>query len=350
MNRLAEGVLSYGAAPSALVHLHVLLFGVQTGGLALLADATELLSIVWYLGSVRRLRRRGRSWSPWAAGAFCGGIATIWLAVGSGVAAYDDVNVPFHALQHVLLMMVAAPLVALGKPVTLAAQAAKRRNQVRLLAIVHSAPVSALTFPVLTWLLYYGSMYVFFLDRRVYDYTVVHPLAHEASHLLLLAIGYLYWQPLIGSDPSRWRLSPPARVASMFLGMPFEAFLGISISFMQRPIDPINTLADTRAGGDLFWILAMSASGLCIAISSLDWFRQIERQTPREDRKAEAEARRSREQAADLGIRGIRDGWTVPWWRLAEVAAQQRAGSAERPPQRTARSGERPAERPAQPR
>ena len=318
-------VLAYGNAPSSAVSLHILLTGVQTGALALLADALEALALALYFLGLWRLSRRHRHWPAWSTAAYVLGVAMLWVAVGSGLAAYDQVSVTMHVVQHILLMMVAPPLIALGKPVTLAAQAASRANQVRLLKVVHSSPVGALTFPVVAWLVYYGTMYGYFMTP-IYPYSVAHPLFHDGAHLWFFLVGYLYWHPLVGLDPARWRWPYPVRIGSLFLGMPFEAFLGISISDLRTPLAPINTLADTHTAGDTLWVVSMAVTGLCLAVVIGQWYRQLERETPREDRRAEALGAESRARAEQLGVHEIPEGFTVPWWRLAELEAKRRRG------------------------
>jgi cytochrome c oxidase assembly factor CtaG len=325
---VTAALLAYGDAPSSAVSLHVLLTGVQTGGLALLGDAVEVLAVAMYLLGLHRLGRRGRRWPVWSTAAFVAGVLVLWFAVGSGLAAYDEVNVTLHVVQHILLMMVAPPLIALGKPVTLAAQAASRPNQVRVLKVVHSPVVAAATFPAVAWLLYYGGMYGYFLTP-VYPYSVAHPLFHHATHLLFFLIGYLYWHPVVGLDPAKWRWPFPVRIGSLFLGMPFEAFLGISIADLRQPISPINTLAGTHVAGETFWVASMGATGFCLAAVVYQWYRQLEREAPREDRRAELAGAQSRARAEELGLHDVPDGFTVPWWRLAEL---ERARLAAAPP------------------
>ena len=343
MSVLGAGLVAYGGAPSSTVSAHVLLIGVQTGPLALAGTAVEICAVVWYAAAVRRLSKQGRPWSPYATAAFVAGVLSIWVAVGSGLAAYDEVNVTAHVIQHLVLMMVAPPLVALGQPITLASQAAHRRTQVALLAIVHSRTLATLTFPVLTWFAYYGTMYAFFENRNLYDYSINHPYFHDATHLVFFAVGYLYWQPLVGGDPTRWRLPIVVRAGSIFLGMPFEAFLGISISEVTIPIDPINTLANTRAAGETFWVAAMFLSGLCLASVGLQLFRQLGKDAPREDRWVEAHTAEFQARAEQLGMQDLPEGWTVPLWRLAELEDRQKRS---RPPQPPEHNGPRPPQPP----
>ena len=243
------------------VQLHVLLTGVQTDRLALTADALNLLAVLAYLAGVWRLGIRGRRWSPTATACFVGGIACLWIAVGSGLAAYDDDVAAVHMVQHGLLMMVAPPLLALGRPVTLATQALRRPAQVRIVRVVHSPVFGSLTHPVAGWLLYYGSMSVLLLDRRLYDYLLAHPLAHDGSHFVLLIIGYLYWQPLLGADPSPWRLSPQFRLTSALAGGTVEGVLGILILAGASAIT-----AGATSAGATFLIVSLSTCGLCCPV------------------------------------------------------------------------------------
>ena len=335
---LPSELLAYGDAPSSHIQFHVVLQYVQTDSLALVAAALEVLAIALYMYATRRLARRERHWSRWSTASFVAGVFSVWLAAGSGVAAYDEKNVVMHVVQHVLLMMVAAPLIVLGKPLTLAMQAAHRPNQVRIVKVLQSRPFAALTFPVLTWFLYFGSMYAYFQDRALYQYSAQHIAFHDASHIVFLTIGLLYWQPIIGSDPTRWKIPPGGRILITFLGMPFEAFLGISIYMSTQPIDPINSLGDTKAGGQAFWILSMAATAVCIGVIAVQWYKQLERQTQREDRQARIEADRSTEEAARLGVTPEREGWTVPAWRLAQIQADRARAerhSRTKPPVRT---------------
>jgi putative copper resistance protein D len=318
-------LLAFAEAPRPAVSVHVLLTGMQTGALSLLADALLFAIACSYLLGVRRLAGRGRRWSPWSTAAFFGGLAAMWVAVGSGLAAYDDVNVTMHVIQHVLLMMIAPPLVALGKPVTLLTQASSRAVQVRILRIVHSRVVGALTFPVFVWVFYYGTMYVFFMTG-VYQYAVFHPLFHDATHLWFFVAGYLFWEPLIGLDPARWRWPYPVRAVSLFLGMPFESFLGIGIAQMRGPISSINSLANTHTAGDTLWVLAMAITGLWLGVILWQWYRQMERDSVRQDRRLEVEQIENRARAEALGL-DLPPDVTVPWWRIAELERRRdRAG------------------------
>ena len=238
----------------------VMLFGVQSDGLALTADVLDVTAVAVYLAGVWRLSRRGRRWSPVSTVCFAAGVASLWIAVGSGLAAYDEQPVA-HVVQHALLMMVAPPLLVMGRPVTLAAQAASRPIQVRIVKLVHSRALRWFTNPVLGWPLYYGSMCLMLLDRSVYGYLLGHPLAHDASHLLLVVVGYLYWQPLLDADPSPWRLSPRIRLGSAVLGAGVDCALGLLLIAGAGVFT-----VEAVPAGTVFLVLALPTCSACCPV------------------------------------------------------------------------------------
>ncbi len=80
-----------------------------------------------YLWGVLRVRRRHpvRPWPLWRTALFLGGLAVIVIATQSGIGSYDDVLFWDHMVQHLLLLMVAPPLLVVGQPVTLLLHASR---------------------------------------------------------------------------------------------------------------------------------------------------------------------------------------------------------------------------------
>lgn len=54
--------------------------------------------------------------SAWRLAAFSAGIASVWVAIGSPMEAFDDLSLSVHMIQHLLLMAIAPPLILLGAP------------------------------------------------------------------------------------------------------------------------------------------------------------------------------------------------------------------------------------------
>ncbi len=279
--------------PSPPVTLHQLAGGWQLGDpWAVAALVLQVASLAWYGAGMARLRRRGRSWPAGRAASFGAGVACLCVALVSGLASYDDSVFTAHVMQHLLLMMVAPPLLALGAPVTLAIQASPRSAQTAFVRLVHSRVVGVLTLPLVAAALYYGAMYAGFLTS-LYPYALTHSLAHHLEHLAIFAVGCLFWWPMVATDELPHRPAYPLRILAMFVGMPFEVFLGVAVMNFSRPIAPEHTLSDTHTGGAVFWVASMAITFLAALVMVAQWMRAEERQAVREDRRAAArEARR----------------------------------------------------------
>jgi cytochrome c oxidase assembly factor CtaG len=274
-----------GEVPSPPVTLHGLLAGFQFGDwTADLAFGFQVLAGALYLLGVRRLSRRERRWPAGRTLAFFSGLVVLFVALVSGLGSYDDSVFSVHVIQHLLIMMVAPPLLSLGAPITLALQASSRSAQTRLLRVLHSAPVVVLTMPLVAAPLYYLSMWAD-TETSLYPYSLTHPLAHSASHLVLFTFGCLFWWPVIGLDRLPRQPHRALRLFGLGLGMPAESFLGIALMSASRPIAPEHTLADTHTGGSLFWFLSMAVTAAAMMVIGSEWLRSEQRATERESRR-----------------------------------------------------------------
>ena len=274
-------------AISPPIQLHTLLTGFRLGGgqdwSSDVALVLQVTAVTLYLTGVYRLRRRGRRWPVGRTVAFLSGVIVLFVALVSGLAAYDDTNFSAHVVQHLLLMMAGPPLLAMGAPLTLALQALPRRGQSRLARVLHSRPVGVATAPLVAATLYYSSMWVD-MQSSFYPFSLRHPLAHDASHLVMFTLGCLFWWPVVGRDEMARRPHPAVRLAMIALGMPFESFLAIALMSVTSPVAPQHTLADTHNGGSIFWIGAMSVTAVAVLVAAAGWMRTDERDARRADR------------------------------------------------------------------
>jgi len=277
-------------AISPPIRVHTLLTGFQTDGLSLVTLAIEVGLAVWYVVSVRRLAKRGRSWSPWRTASFLGGTVLVIIAVQSGLAAYDDQVFAVHVVQHLLLMNFAPILYALSAPVTLALQSSDRRTQQRLLKVLHHPIIEFVTNPVLVVVVSYGTMIAYFLTP-FYNFSLEHPLVHDLTHLHFLVSGCLFWWLVVGRDPSRWRLSYPAKLGFLAIGIPVTAVLGVSLTGARESIAPLfHTVADTQRGGSILWVMGELITFAAMAVIVYQWMKFEEREGIRADRLLDAQA------------------------------------------------------------
>jgi cytochrome c oxidase assembly factor CtaG len=221
-----------------------------------------LAAAVAYLQGRRRLAAEGVAWPARRTAYFLSGIAAIALALLSPVEAYDTVLFSVHVAQHMLLTMAAAPLLALGAPVTMALRVAKGRTRRRLTRLLHSPPLRVVGNPLVAWVLFTLSLYALYFSP-LFDLTLRQPFVHDLVHVHFLAVGLLFWWPVVGLDPSRWRLPHIARLGFVFVMVPFHAFLGVAImnsghllaptlASFQRDWGP-SPLSDQQLGGAILW-------------------------------------------------------------------------------------------------
>ena len=215
-----------------------------------------------YLQARKRLVADGIVWPARRTAYFLCGVGAIAVALLSPIEAYDTVLFSVHVTQHMLLTMVAAPLLALGAPVTLALRVARGRTRRRMTRVLHSPPLKVIGHPLVAWVLFTMSLYALYFSP-LFDLTLRNQQVHDLVHLHFLAVGLLFWWPVVGLDPSRWRLPHIARLGFVFLMIPFHAFLGVAIMNSGRVLAPTlesfqrswgpTPLDDQHVGGAILW-------------------------------------------------------------------------------------------------
>jgi len=230
--------------------------------------------------------------------AFLGGLFAIAVALLSGIERYDTVLFSVHMVQHILLTLVAPPLIVLGAPITLLLRLASSETRQRwILPVLHSRIVRALSFPVVAWLLFAGVMWATHFSA-VFDRALEDPLVHNLEHAAYLGAGLLFWWPAIGLDPTPWRMSHPVRALYVFLQMPQNTFLAVAVLSasaplyehyvtLARPWGP-TPLADQQAAAGIMWFVGDLLFLAAILGLVAAWMRHEERSTAIADRRADA--------------------------------------------------------------
>ncbi len=267
----------------------------------LLAGALVLAG-VGYLWGVRVAARR-RPGPPWPARrttSFLIGLALVWVVTLGPIGAYDDVFFWSHMAQHIVLMMVAAPLLMLGAPILLALRASTRAfRRAWILPVLNGRVVAFLTHPVASWVIFAGVLMGTHFSP-FYEFALEHPNVHNyLEHPLYLGAGILFYWPLLDGNPSRRKLPHVGRVLSMFLMMAPETMTGFFIysaghvlypfyDSVARPFGP-GPLRDQQWGGALMWGGSMVIDTVWIAVAALAWYRHEERRAVRVDQRVARE-------------------------------------------------------------
>ena len=246
---------------------------------------------------------------------FCLGMLTVLVATLGPVGSFDDDFFWAHMTQHILLMMLAAPLLLLGEPVLLVLRISSRQvRRTVILPVLHSRVVRFLTHPVVGWLVFAGVLYGTHFTG-FFEYALEHPAVHDyVEHSLYLGAGLLYFYPLLGVSPGASAMQPFAKVVSLFTMMLPEAATGFAIYMASsvlypfyeavddRPWGPSTALADQRLGGAFMWSSAMLFDAMWISVAVWGWLKAEEHKADA-DRRGEIAAGRVLSRILTLGRR-----------------------------------------------
>jgi putative copper resistance protein D len=256
-----------------------------------------------YLWAVRRVSAAHPGNRPprWRAACFLFGLGAILLALSSPIERYEGILFSVHMVQHMLLELVAAPLLLMGAPVTLALRAASPSVRRSLLAILHSRALGAITFPLVTWIVFAAVNWGWHFSS-LYDQALENDALHYLQHATFLGAALLFWWPIVAADPGRWRLPHAGRLFYLFLAMPQNSFLGVALMSAPtvlyehyltnlRAWGP-TALADQGVGGILMWVMGDVVFLVAMGAVVASWARHEDRQTARLDKRLDAERAR----------------------------------------------------------
>ena len=257
----------------------------------------SLILASWaYLRGLRRLQsgKRARIFGPWRVSGFFAGIAVLVVALLSPLSSLDDQLFSAHMAQHLLLMLVAPPLLVSARPVmgwmcALPAPARRavggawsgsRALQRALRLLMHPLPVWGLGSAVL-W---------FWHMPGPYHWAIASEPVHTLEHLLLFATSLMFWSLVIepyGRRHTDYGLCLLFVVSfSVQMGM-----LGAVLTFASHPLYfaasaslpwGITPLEDQQLAGVVMWVPVGLVHLSTMALLFLAWMRQAERQAQSE--------------------------------------------------------------------
>lgn len=271
--------------------------------LALLGIVLAGTAYVWAVRRVNRAHPTNRhpAFRSWL---FIGGLAAIGVALLSPIEAYEGVLFSVHMIQHMLLELVAAPLLLAGAPITLALRVARPPARKWLLAVLQSRIVHVISFPVVAWVLFAAVNWGWHFSV-LYDDALENVALHYLQHATFLVAALLFWWPVVGADPSPWRLPHPVRLLYLFLAMPQNSFLGVALMSASTVLYPhyltntrdwgLSPIEDQALGGVIMWVVGDVAFLAGMLIVVVLWMRHEDRRTVRLDRRLAAERSARRE-------------------------------------------------------
>ncbi len=228
---------------------------------ALMLLAAAYLSAGWLAGR----RHPARPWPASRTLAFLLGLAAIAVATQSSIGIYDDVLFSAHMVQHLLLIMVAPPLLIFARPATLLLHVARNPLHTRVKRILRSRVVSGLTWPPVAATLYASTVISTHLTPLM-NLVLENAAIHDGEHVLYLVVGYLYFLPVVGSEPIRWRVSILGRYLLLLITMPVDTLVGVTLMLVPRELFPAYARAGRTWGPSL--VTDLHAGGLIMFAGS----------------------------------------------------------------------------------
>ena len=313
----AGAVAAHGPVPTEPPSPSTILLGWTFEPVPTLAILAALGWWVWAVSRVNRAhpanpvpRRR--------TGYFLAAMGALSLALLSGIDRYDTTLFSIHMVQHILLILVSAPLLALAAPITLLLRVSSSQTRRRwILPVLHSRVVRVLTHPIVAWIVLASVMWVTHFSP-LFDAALEDPLIHDLEHVLFLTAALLFWWPAVALDPAPSRMGHPGRLTYVFMQMTQNTFLAVVLISATASLYPhyatltipwpSDPLEDQRLAAGIMWLVGDAIFIAALMALVFGWMRAEERDASRADREA----------AEDLAAIRVREQ------RLADRLADER--------------------------
>ncbi len=229
-----------------------------------------LLTVLVYMRGWINLRRAGSvELPPWRAASFLVGLFSLWVALASPLDTFSGFVLTAHMLQHMLLMMVAPPLILLGAPLIPIVRGLPRFAAREFAGPWLNWPLAnrigtALTNPICALVLMGVVMFAWHTPR-LYELALASSSWHEMEHACFFLTSIIFWWPVVQPWPSRAQWPRWAMVPYLFVGDLQNTILSAILVFSDRVLYPsyglmprlfgLSAQADQAAAGAIMWVL-----------------------------------------------------------------------------------------------
>lgn len=210
-----------------------------------------------------------------------------WLALGASLLspldALGEQLFSAHMLQHELVMLVAAPLLVLGRPLGALVwglpTAWRPGSAVLARRLGLQAAMRVLTRPAIAWLAHAGTLWIWHAPL-LFQAAVRHQPVHDTQHISFLLGALVFWWALLEGRGGSSR--QVAGVFYLFTTLVHTSVLGALLTFATRPWYPVYgptapawglaPLEDQQLGGLIMWVpggIVYLAAGLALCAALL---------------------------------------------------------------------------------
>ena len=246
------------------------------------------LGALWYAKGVRAVWRAsswGRGIRSWEVSCFAAGWFVLAAALISPLHPLGEVLFSAHMVQHELMMVVAAPLLVLGRPLVPFVWALSprwRRSTVFFTRVSQLRRAwDAVTRPSTTWVLHAAAIWIWHAPA-LYDATLNNAFVHTLQHVSFLGTALLFWWSALRGA----RLGRGAAVAYLFTTMLHTSALGVILAFTNSLWYPayaattmrfgLTAVDDQQLGGLVMWIPGSISYLVASLVLVALWMRESE--------------------------------------------------------------------------
>lgn len=222
---------------------------------------------------------------------FLAGLFVLMVALVSPIDQWADSLFTAHMIQHILLIFVAAPLIALAHPAYVLLWAVSRSWAKHLAYVSHQQSViryiiKQLSQPFVAWLLFILTIWLWHIPL-LYEVALRNNLVHEAEHATLFMSALCFWLTIFSPFRHQHGWSTTLLILTTVQG----TALGVLFVFSTEPWYAhyltttvnwgINPLEDQQIAGVLMWL---SGGVLCTVLASLyfvKWFGAVSDVSPK---------------------------------------------------------------------
>lgn len=199
--------------------------------------------------------------------AFMSGLAAVLVALGPPLDTLSHELLQAHMAQHLLLMMVAAPLLWLGAPVAPLLRGLPRAFR-RTVAVTLSRPgirrlTRRLAHPAVGWVAFNLAFWVWHAPV-LYEVALRSDHWHHVQHACFFVTALLFWRPVILAWPARPVWPRWAMIPYVLLAQFQNTILAVILTFADRVIYSgyetlpgprgLSPLEDQSLAGVIMWV------------------------------------------------------------------------------------------------
>ncbi len=237
--------------------------------------------------------QRTDAWPRYRSICFAVGLILTFLVTESVIGVYDMTLFSDHMIEHLGLIMVAAPLFAVAAPIELAVQS----GSVRLCRALSSRVAQMAFHPLVAFALYAVFIPATHLTG-LFDTMLRHEWVHHSEQIAFLIVGYLFFRHAFGAN-GRDSINPGLRLVYVMAAVPVDTFTGLALAMetrnpfpqyraMMPNASPHYILDNVHLGGAIMWIGGDALMLLALIPVAVSWVRAETVRTRELDRQLDA--------------------------------------------------------------